>query len=524
MRKEFLILSFFLVVIMVVVGLFLPEALWALILIGPALILGFYDFLQVKHTIRRNFPILGRFRYWLELIRPEINQYFIESNTDGVPFSREQRSVIYRRSKNKLDSVPFGMQHSMHKPGYEWINHSISPKQIDGSGLSVTVGGPDCRQPYRASLLNISAMSYGSISKNAVLALNGAAKDGNFAHNTGEGGISRYHLEPGGDLIWQIGTAYFGCRKENGEFCEIAFQKKSNHPHVKMIEIKLSQGAKPGYGGLLPAQKVSKEISEIRGVPIGKDVISPSTHSTFSTPVELMHFVAHLRELSNAKPVGFKLCIGHPQEFFAICKAMQKTRITPDFITVDGGEGGTGAAPMEFTNYVGSPGVDSLIFVHNALTGFGIRDKVRIFSSGRVIHGFDVIKMLALGADIIYSARAMMMALGCIQALRCNTNSCPTGVATQDPFLVEGLVIKDKRKRVKMFHQKTVENVAHLLGAIGLCGPNELRPEHIFRRIDSIKIQNYGELYSFIENGSLLIEPPPEQYAQAIGQACAESF
>jgi glutamate synthase domain-containing protein 2 len=524
MRKEFLILAFVLLGTIMIAGLFLPVILWSMLLIGPLLILGFYDFFQTGHTIRRNFPILGRWRYWLELIRPEINQYFIESNIDGVPFSREQRSLVYRRAKNQLDSIPFGMQHNMYETGYEWINHSLSPKHIEESHLRVTVGGPDCKQPYRASLLNISAMSYGSISKNAILALNGGAKDGNFAHNTGEGGISPYHLEPDGDLIWQIGTGYFGCRKESGEFCEKTFQKNSTHPNVKMIEIKLSQGAKPGQGGLLPAKKVSKEISEIRGVPMGKDVISPPAHSAFSTPVEMMNFVARLRELSNGKPVGFKLCIGNPQEFFSICKAMQKTGITPDFIAVDGGEGGTGAAPMEFTNYVGSPGIYSLILIQNALTGFSLRDRIRIFASGRVIHGFDMIKLLALGADVIYSARAMMMALGCIQALRCNTNSCPTGVTTQNPFLVAGLVVKDKRKRVEMFHKKTIESVANLLGAMGLTGPEELHPEHILRRINLIKIQNYAELYDFLEDGALLKEHPPEQYARALREANPESF
>jgi glutamate synthase domain-containing protein 2 len=524
MRKEFLILAFALMGATLTAGLLLPVILWSMVLTGPLLLLGFYDFFQTRHSIRRNFPLFGRWRYWLELIRPEINQYFIESNLDGAPFSREQRSIVYQRAKDELDSVPFGMQHDMYETGYEWINHSLSPKHIEASHLRVKVGGPDCSQPYESSLLNISAMSFGSISKNAVLALNGAAKDGNFAHNTGEGGISPYHMEPGGDLIWQIGTGYFGCRKESGEFCEKTFQKKSIHPQVKMIEIKLSQGAKPGHGGLLPADKVSNEISETRGVPMGKDVISPPAHNAFSTPVEMMNFVAHLRELSNGKPVGLKLCIGNPQEFFAICKAMEKTGITPDFISVDGGEGGTGAAPMEFTNYIGSPGIYSLMLVQNALTGFSVRDRIRIFTSGRVIHGFDIVKLIALGADVIYSARAMMMALGCIQALRCNTNHCPTGVATQNPFLVAGLVVKDKRIRVERFHRKTVEMVAHMLGAMGLTGPEELRPEHIFRRTSLVEISNYAKLYDFLEDGELLQKPLPEQYARAVQEASAESY
>jgi len=524
MRKEFLILAIALMGITLIAGLLLPITLWSMLVSAPILVLGFYDFFQTRHSIRRNFPLFGRWRYWLELIRPEINQYFIESNLDGAPFSREQRSIVYQRAKNELDSVPFGMQHNMYEAGYEWINHSLSPKELEASHLRVKVGGPDCIQPYDSSILNISAMSFGSISKNAVLALNGAAKDGNFAHNTGEGGISPYHMEFGGDLIWQIGTGYFGCRNEKGEFCEKTFHEKSIHPQVKMIEIKLSQGAKPGHGGFLPGDKVSKEISETRGVPMGKDVVSPPTHKAFSTPVEMMSFVAHLRELSNGKPIGLKLCVGNPQEFFAICKAMEKTGITPDFISVDGGEGGTGAAPMEFTNYIGSPGVYSLVFVQNALAGFSVRDRIRIFTSGRVIHGFDIVKLIALGADVIYSARAMMMALGCIQALRCNTNHCPTGVATQNPFLVAGLVVKDKRVRVERYQRKTVEMVAHILGAMGLNGPEELRPEHIFRRISLVEISNYARLYDFLEDGALLQKPLPKHYAQAVQQACADSF
>ena len=524
MRKQFLTAAFVIVVVNLMAVFFYPPILWSMIIFGPFLLIGLRDITQERQTIRRNFPVIGHFRYLLEAIRPEINQYFIESNTNGVPFSREDRSIVYQRAKKELDTLPFGTQKDVYAVGYEWINHSIMAKHVDKNTLRVTVGGPQCAQPYSASLLNISAMSFGSISKNAVLALNGGAKDGNFAHNTGEGGLSPYHMQPGGDLIWQIGTGYFSCRTPDGKFCEKSFQERAVLANVKMIEIKISQGAKPGHGGILPAKKVSREIADIRGVIMGEDVISPPSHSAFSTPMELMHFIARLRELSGGKPVGFKLCIGKRREFLAICKAMVKSVITPDYIAVDGGEGGTGAAPLEFSNNVGAPGIESLVFVNNALMGFDLRDRVRIITSGKVTTAFGMIKRLALGADLIYSARAMMLALGCIQALRCNTNACPTGVATQDLELMRGLVVGDKRNRVATFHGETIASVAHLLGAMGLERTSELRPWHIMRRVGPTDTRNYGELFERLKKGALLRNEIPESFARAYRASDADSF
>lgn len=525
MRRQFLISSVLVLGAVAVGARFNPLVLWSLVVIGPLVVLGLVDLLQTRHTIRRNFPLLGRFRYLFEAIRPEINQYFVESNTDGMPFSREERSVVYQRAKGALQTLPFGTQRDVYAPGYEWINHSLAPTHVEAEDLRVMVGGPDCRQPYSASLLNISAMSYGALSRAAVLALNGGAKDGGFAHNTGEGGISPYHLEPGGDLIWQVGTGYFGCRTPTGGFCERTFGEQVAHPAVKMVEVKLSQGAKPGHGGILPAAKVTEEIAAIRHVPMGQDVLSPPAHSAFSTPIEMMEFIARLRDLSDGKPVGFKLCVGKRREFLALCKAMEKTGITPDFITVDGGEGGTGAAPLEFSNRVGSPGIEGLMFVHNALVGFSLRDRIRVVTAGKVTTGYHMIKRLALGADLINSARGMMLALGCIQALRCNDNHCPTGITTQNPQLVAGLVVQDKRSRVASFHRETLASVAELLGAMGLNAPEELRPWHIMRRINPVEVRHYGELFEHLEDGCLLREHrPPESFARALRAATATTF
>jgi glutamate synthase domain-containing protein 2 len=367
-------------------------------------------------------------------------------------------------------------------------------------------------------------MSFGSLSRNAVLALSQGARMGGFAHNTGEGGVSPYHVEGGADLIWQIGTGYFGCRDELGGFSPERFAERSSHPQVKMIEVKLSQGAKPGHGGILPAAKVTPEIASIRGVPLGRDVLSPPGHSAFSTPIGMFEFVSRLRELSGGKPVGFKLCVGKRREFIAMCKAMVETDLLPDFITVDGGEGGTGAAPFEFTNHVGSPLVEGLIFVHNALVGYGLRDRIRVLCSGKIVSGFDLIKRLSLGADAGYSARGMMLALGCIQALRCNSNHCPVGVATQDPGLTAGLVVGDKNARVAAFHRETLESTAELLGAMGLRSSSELRPWHILRRTGPDAIHHYGEIHRYLEPGALLREPLPEGWARACHAARADSF
>jgi glutamate synthase domain-containing protein 2 len=524
MRRIFIYISSVSILSLLLLSLFSLKVLWAFVIIGPLIYFGFEDYLQKSQAIRRNFPIIGRFRYWLELVRPEIYQYFIESNSDGAPFSREQRSLIYQRAKKEVDTLPFGTQQDVYATGYEWIAHSLAPKHIDKSQMRITIGGSDCKHPYSASLFNISAMSFGSLSKNAILALNGAAKDGGFAHNTGEGGLSPYHLEPGGDLIWQIGTGYFSCRNLDGTFSPEVFKENASYPQVKMIELKLSQGAKPSHGGILPAKKLTEEIAKIRGVPMGKDVLSPPAHSTFSTPIGLLEFIQTLRELSGGKPIGFKLCVGKKREFIAICHAMLKTGITPDYIDVDGGEGGTGAAPLEFSNNIGSPGLDGLVFVHNALVGFGLRDKIKIFTSGKVTTGFGLIKRLALGADVIYSARAMMIALGCIQALRCNTNHCPTGVATQDPQLVAGLVASNKRVRVANYHRGTMSSACEMIGAMGLEHPSLLRPWHILRRVSAHQVKNYAEIFHYLNKGDLLNGNYPEDYKTACQGAIAESF
>ena len=486
--------------------------------------LGIYDVIQPAHAIRRNFPLIGRFRYLAEGIRPELQQYFVESNDSGRPFSRDLRSLAYQRAKNITDTVPFGTEKDVYALGYEWINHSLMAKHPHDLSPRVKVGGPDCKKPYEAALLNVSAMSYGALSTNAIRALNRGAKIGGFAHNTGEGGLSPYHLEEGGDIIWQIGTGYFGCRDKTGNFDPELFAKKANHENVKMIEIKLSQGAKPGHGGILPASKVNKEISEIRNVPMGADVISPPSHTAFRTPLELCAFIKQLRDLSGGKPIGFKLCVGKRREFLALCKAMVATNITPDFITVDGGEGGTGAAPLEFSNVVGTPLIEGLVFVHNALVGTNLRDRIKVIASGRIVTGFDIAQKLAIGADLCNSARAMMFALGCIQAQRCNTNTCPTGIATQDPQLVAGLVIDDKAVRVAHFQQNTVRAFAEILAAAGLDKPHQLRPWHVLRRVSRQETMHYGEMFEYVKRGALLGEEVPKSYARAWFAAQAKNF
>jgi len=490
----------------------------------PLFLIGMRDVLQKKQAIKRNFPLVGNFRYILESIRPEISQYFIETNFSGVPFSRQSRSLVYQRAKKQLDTLPFGTQRNVYDVGYEWVNHSLNPKHPDPASLRVNIGGPDCKQPYNSSILNISAMSYGSLSKNAVMALNKGAQISNFAHNTGEGGLTEYHLKNGGDVIWQIGTGYFGARTLEGNFDKELFQEKSHNPNVKMIEIKLSQGAKPGHGGILPAAKVNEEISRIRNVPMGQDVNSPPGHSAFSTPMEMMGFIKKLRELSLGKPIGIKLCIGKRREFLAICKAMVESGTQPDYIAVDGTEGGTGAAPVEFSDSIGTPLNEALIFVHNALVGYNLRKNIKVICSGKIITGFDIVKNISIGADLCYSARGMMMAIGCIQALRCNANVCPTGVATQDPQLVKGLDVEDKAKRTASYHDGTIRSAAEIIGCMGLSSTTELRPWHRMRRTDFTEIKHYGEVYEFLKPGDLLIEELPKGWARAVNAASPHSF
>ena len=475
--------------------------LWVFI---PMIIVGLYDITQRQHTILRLYPVIGHFRFLFESIRPEIQQYFVESNTNGMPINREFRALIYQRAKGQRDTRPFGTVFDVYRNGYEWVNHSLAPKKISNNNPRIRFGGKDCSEPYYASPLNISAMSYGALSKNAILALNKGAKTGGFYHNTGEGGLSPYHLEYGADIVWQIGTAYFGCRNEQGGFDADQFAEKARHDSVKMIEIKLSQGAKPGHGGILPAVKLTPEIAAIRQVPLGHDVISPAAHSAFSTPRELLEFIRKLRQLSGGKPVGFKLCIGRKVEFLAICKAMLETGISPDFITIDGGEGGTGAAPVELTNSVGMPLRDGLIFVHNALLGIGLRDSIRLIASGKAMSAFHMLRLMALGADTINAARAMMFALGCIQSRQCNEDTCPTGITTQNPARYKALDIDLKAERVARYHASMITNLTSLLATAGLENLQELKPWHINRRVNGTDIRHYGELYPCIAEGCLL--------------------
>lgn len=482
------------------------NVLWSLILFGPLILIGISDMFQKKHAIKRNFPLLGHGRYMLEKIRPEIMQYFVETDTEGRPINRTFRSMIYQRSKNVNDTVPFGTQMDVYEVGYEWMDHSMyaSNRNSVTDEPRILIGGSDCKQPYSASLLNISAMSFGSLSQNAVLALNKGAKMGGFAHNTGEGGISSYHLEPGGDLIWQIGTGYFGCRTEDGDFSESDFAEKANWDNVKMIELKLSQGAKPGHGGILPGSKNTEEIAKIRNVKPHTDVHSPPSHSAFSSAEGMMKFIQLLREKSGGKPVGFKLCIGKKQEFFDLCEAMISTGIKPDFITVDGGEGGTGAAPLEFSNSLGMPMMDGVAFVVDTLVGYDLKKDIKVIASGKIISGFHIARALALGADMVNSARAMMMSIGCIQALQCNNNTCPVGVATQNKALMKGLDVDDKAKRAENFHRRTIHSFVELIAATGVEKPSDLNRSMINRRAGEHLVLKYNDIFPDVEVGSML--------------------
>lgn len=501
------------------------DVLYFLVTIAALFAVGVYDIFQKQSNILRMYPILGHLRYMLQGIRPQIQQYFIETNSNGMPFSRNQREMVYARARAEEDKLPFGTQRDVYLAGFDSINHSMVPKRVDESEGFLTVGGDHCKKPYKSSRLNISGMSFGAISSHAVLALNRGAKLGGFAHNTGEGSISQYHTREGGDLIWQIGTGYFGCRERDGSFCESLYKEKASLDQVKMIELKLSQGAKPAEGGILPAAKITKEIAQIRHVDFGHDVISPPTHSVFNNPIGLLEFIVKLREGSGGKPVGFKLCVGSRTDFLSICKAMVETDIYPDFITVDGAEGGTGAAPSEFSDYVGMPLNEGLTFVNNALVGCNIRDKMKIFASGKVISGFDIITKIALGADACNSARGMMFALGCVQSRKCHNNTCPTGVATQKLNRVYALNVDDKAVRVKNFHNATIESFLDLLGAAGLRNVSELSPKFIYRRIHDSKIKSYSEIYNYLKPGQLFTGMDlPEEFHEPWHYASATSF
>ncbi len=503
-RQWFYVLSVASIMAVFILQFYWSAITWALIVILPLVILGLYDIFFSKHTILRIYPVVGHIRYLLESFRAEIQQYFIESNLDGRPINREFRDLVYQRSKGVNDTRPFGTQFDVYKVGYQWMTHSVAPKPVTNHNPRVTFGHGE--NAYDSSILNISAMSYGSLSKNAVLALNKGAAAGGFYHNTGEGGISPYHEKYGADLVWQIGTGYFGCRDKDGNFCPTLFTEEATKDTVKMIEIKLSQGAKPGHGGILPAVKLTPEIANIRKVPMGSDVISPPSHSSFTTPLEMLVFIEKLKDLSGGKPVGIKLCIGNKQEFLSLCKAMLSSKTYPDFITVDGGEGGTGAAPIEFTNSVGMPLRDALVFVQNALVGCGLRDKTKLIASGKALSAFHVLRLLALGADTVNSARAMMLSLGCIQSRHCNNDKCPTGIATQDAERYNALDYEEKGERVHKFHEAIIENLTDLVGAAGLESVSDVRPHHINTRVSENTVKHLGEQYSFLDDRSLLDE------------------
>ena len=490
-------------------GVFLAPGLpfWGGLILGIAALgsgIGIYDLIQSRHAVLKNYPVLARIRFLLEGIRPEIRQYFLESDHDEVPFSREQRALVYQRAKKLEGLRPFGSLKNQQRVGHEWINHSIAPRHIEDNDFRVLFGGETCKQPYQSSVLNISGMSYGALSPNAIEALNTGARMGGFAHTTGEGSISRYHRAPGGDLIWQIGSGYFGCRTAEGRFDPEAFARQAATDQVRMIEVKLSQGAKPGHGGILPGRKVTETIAEARGVPFGEDCISPATHSAFSTPLELIGFIDELRALSGGKPVGIKLCVGHPWELFAIAKAMIETGSQPDFITVDGAEGGTGAAPVEFADHIGAPLREGLMLVHNTLTGLTLREKTRIVASGKLISAFDIARICALGADSCNMGRGFMFALGCIQAQTCHSGKCPTGVTTQEPGRYRALNVADKSRRVANFHASTLRALKETVGASGQGHPSELSPHHLMIRINSREVRSAASQYPWLEPGSLL--------------------
>ena len=529
-RYSAYVASLVLTVIALLLAMRFPSWWWGVAVFGALALLGTVDLLQRKSTLRRNYPLLAHFRYGLETIGPEIRQYFIQSDTEEVPFSREQRALVYQRAKHVDDVRPFGTQQDVYGIDYEWINHSLVPAAIPGHDFRILIGA-GVAQPYSASVFNISAMSFGALSAAAIRALNAGAKHGGFYHDTGEGSISPYHREAGGDLVWELGSGYFGCRNDDGSFSEERFTTQARDAQVKMIEVKLSQGAKPGHGGVLPAAKLSAEIAVTRGVPMGVDCVSPARHSAFSTPLGLLEFVARLRALSGGKPTGFKLAIGHPWEWFGIAKAMEehaasRPELLPDFIVVDGAEGGTGAAPAEFVDHVGVPMHEGLMLVHNTLVGLNLRDRIRVGAAGKIVSAFDIARTLATGADWCNAGRGYMFALGCIQSLSCHTNRCPTGVATQDPARWKHLDVADKAVRVAAFHDNTLRALRDLLCAAGLEHPDQLGPEHILRRVSPTEVRSLSALYRYLEPGELLGGRLPEHavFREFWHQARSDAF
>lgn len=500
-----------------------PFWLWLWAIMPGLAIIGALD-LNSHHNVLRNYPILGHLRYMLEFVRPEMRQYFFESDISGRPFSREQRDLVNARADGGSDTSPFGTRRDVEDPGFDFAQHSMAPRVVDSRHARIIIGGPQCRQPYDSSRLNISAMSFGSLSGNAVAAMNKGAKLGNFAQDTGEGAISPYHRKHGGDLIWEIGSGYFGCRNSDGSFNPGEFQKKACTEQVRMIEIKLSQGAKPGHGGLLPSAKVTREIASTRDIPMGEDCLSPAAHAEFDTPAGLLEFMARLRELCNGKPVGFKLCLGKRSDFMGVCKAMVETGIQPDFITVDGAEGGTGAAPAEFSDFIGTYINEALPFAHNCLTGIGKRDEIVIIASGKVALGFDMAEKIALGADMCNSARAFMFTVGCIQAQRCHTNTCPTGVTTQDPARTRSLEVNVKAVRVRNYHEATVQSFLNIVGVLGLDTPDQLGPEHIYYQRHHGSNRSYSDRHPKVVPGAFLDGVLPDDYAHDWQHASAQRF
>jgi glutamate synthase domain-containing protein 2 len=500
-------------------------AVWlGLVVFGGLALLGVRDLLQTRHAVLRNYPITAHLRFLLEEMRPEMRQYFFEDEKNGMPFSRDKRAIVYQRAKREPEKRPFGTQYDVYSDGYEWIRHSLAPNDVKPESLRIDVGGPDCSRPYSASVFNVSAMSFGALSSNAIRALNAGAARGRFFHDTGEGGFSAHHRAMGGDIVWEIGSGYFGARDAAGRFDPERFRDTAGAEQIRMIEVKLSQGAKPGHGGVLPGAKVSTEIAEARGVEAGVDCVSPARHSAFSTPVELIEFVARLRDLSGGKPTGIKLCVGHPWEVLAIVKAMVLTGITPDFIVVDGKEGGTGAAPFEFMDHLGMPLRDGLTFVHNALIGVDLRDRIRIGASGKIVSAFDIARAMALGADWANSARGFMFALGCIQSQSCHTDHCPVGVATQDPTRARALVVEDKAARVANFHRSTMTALAELTGAAGLSHPGEFSLLHFSRRVAAYEAVNFRDLYPPLAPGELLAGSEDVRYRDFWRMATPQSF
>ncbi|WP_338467299.1 FMN-binding glutamate synthase family protein [Novosphingobium sp. ZN18A2] len=501
-----------------------PPARWGLYVLLPLLGVAAWDFLQDRHSLRRNYPLMARVRWIMEDLRPFARSYIVEGDLEGRPFNHDERALVYARAKGQLDAHPFGTELDVYTDEYDWLGHSIAPNAAAPEEWRLGIGGPQASKPYQSALLNISAMSFGSLSGNAIEALNLGARNGGFAHDTGEGGLSKYHRKHGGDIIWELGSGYFGCRDKDGNFDPGLFAEHARLDQVKMVEIKLSQGAKPGHGGVLPSAKVTREISETRKVPQGEDCVSPPGHSTFATPIEMLEWAASLREMAGGKPVGIKLCIGQPHEIFAVMKAMLETEILLDYIVIDGAEGGTGAAPVELSNSVGMPLREGLILARNALVGTRLKEHVRLGASGKVHSGAGLAMNFALGADWCNAARAFMFSLGCIQSMKCHTGECPTGIATQDPLRQRGLVVEDKAERVTRFQRQTLGAFREIVVAMGLDNPWQIAPDQLMQRVNSARSDAMDRIYGFLDEGQLLDDPGSVRIGRYWDMARADTF